>query len=208
MHALKSLAHSLQETSRVLSNKGQSEQSMLQESVIQLLGICMLEGQSHAVPVDEVGADLVTRTLVQRRIDNGDIATAIGEIDYQVLTGSVSGNLLALVKVEDADDWDGLPVLLQNFVAEEQLPCVLSFAITKLVFKDDAPTQYYVLPIFATLSIGGSLTPYYTFADEEQRKRVLADKVEMGAAAAEMLEPYLRMLTWYAINKKPVQSHV
>ncbi|SFF33222.1 hypothetical protein [Paracidovorax wautersii] len=190
---LKMLAHSLQGTSRVMSVKGESEQAMMQESVVMLLGDFLLEN--------------ITEPQRQQLIDPFEITSATrsdgGQCIYEklrcaerlVITDSESGSTLLLRQVADEMDWSTLPVHFQNFIKGDDLPAYLFVAIQQQSIEGDTQHRHYALPVFAILSVksSGSIASKYCFADARLRAQAGSNKALDGASAS-TLEPYLRLL--------------
>lgn len=202
---LNMLAESLQATSRVLSAQGANEQAMLQESAVQLLGHFILED----VQVEEVLADgsgQVTRDVMARKLGDADVASMLKSVANAVWRGGDGEHLALLIRVVDADDWSGLPIQLQNYVAEEQMPCHVVLCVQQMRLEGDVQHRHFVLPVFAVLCSDGAggLNSVFAFAQLEHRKQVQADPAGMRHAAAATLEPYLRLVAAYAVKNVEV----
>lgn len=195
------LAESLQGTSRVLSAKGVNEQAMLQESAIQLLGRFILENVSLKV-VDAGGSKEVTERVTKIGLDGEAGACVLKEVGGAAWHSSDGVELVLLTRVANADDWEALPIQLQNYVAQDHMPCHIMLAVQQMKIEDDVRHRHYVLPVFCILSAngGGGLMSYYAFIQREHRERVLKEPDEMKAGAAAMLEPYLRLVAQYIIG--------
>jgi len=202
-------AESLQDMSRVLSEKGANEQAMFHESAIQLLGNCILD----EVMVREVaagGSRDVSARFAQSGIDGGDALQVLLRDESAVLLSDSGEHMVLLHRVQDSDDWEALPVQLQNYVAESQFPCQLVLGVQQLKLEGDSRYRHYAVPIFCVLSSDGSagMSSCYAFVQKEHREQVLKNPAEVGAGAAVMLEPYLRVVAQYAIEKREGVANV
>ena len=201
VHPLSVLAQSLQTTSQVLSSKGLIEQSMLQESAIQLLGHFILED----VVLQEIASGRskeVAQDVGRMGLDDGQCARVLKEVANAAWVSGHGTELVLLTRVDDADDWAALPIQLQNYVAEEQMPCHIMLATQQMELDGDGRYRHYVLPVFAVLSSDGfgGLSSFYAFVQREHRDQVIKNADEMKNGAAATLEPYLRLVAQYVVG--------
>lgn len=200
-NSLNVIAESLQGTSHVLSIKGMNEQAMLQESAVQLVGHFILDN----VQLMEVAAGRskeVAEVVARLGAGDSDGARVLKEVVGAAWHSEDGGQLVLLTRLTDADDWAALPIQLQNYVAEEHMPCHVMLGVEQLKLPDDARYRHYVLPVFAILSADGSggLQSSYAFIQKEHRDQVLKNPEEMKAGAAAALEPYVRLVAQYVVG--------
>lgn len=206
---LRFFAESLQDMSRVLSVKGAIEQSIFHESAIQLLGNFILD----EVVVREVaagGALDVSVRAAQSGIGGRDALQVLLRDAGAVLVSDSGEHLVLLHRVQDADDWEALPVQLQNYVAEAQFPCQIVLGVQQMKLEGDSRFRHYAVPVFCVLSADGSsgMSSCYAFVQKEHREQVLKNPAEVEAGAAAMLEPYLRVVAQYAIENREGVANV
>jgi hypothetical protein len=200
-NTLNVIAESLQGTSRVLSIKGMNEQAMLQESAIQLLGHFILD-DVQLMEVAAGGSKEVAEVVSRLGAGGSDGARVLKEVVGAAWHGEDGEHLVHLTRLNDADDWAALPIQLQNYVAEEHMPCHVMLGVEQLKLPGDGRFRHYVLPVFTILAEDGSggLQSSYAFIQKEHRDQVLKKPEEMAAGAAAALEPYVRLVAQYVVG--------
>jgi hypothetical protein len=198
---LNAIAESLQGTSAVLSIKGMNEQAMLQESAVQLLGHFILD-DVQLMEVVAGRSNEVAEVVARVGAGDEDGARVLKEVASAAWHSADGAQLVLLSRVVDADDWAALPIQLQNYVAEEHMPCHIMLGVEQLKLPGDGRFRHYALPVFAILSADGSggLQSSYAFIQKEHRDQVLKNPEEVRAGAAAALEPFVRLVAQYVVG--------
>lgn len=184
MKSMKHLAESLQGTSRVLSARGATEQASIQEAVIQLLGLIILDGIEPRMVDDSVppvpGAD------VRHKVRTLEL------LGTTVWVGTQTGCTVLAKPVDSEEDWQGLPVFLQNHVARKHFPCHLLVFIEQMSLPGDTQHRHYAEPIFVILRRAGvaSLESSVVLGASEMRK---VDQVQATREAMAHIDPFMRV---------------
>ena len=147
MESLQSLALSLQNTSRVLSAKGLMEQASIQEAVVQLLGLAILDEIEPRL-VDEALEAMPSDT---KAFNSQHVVGVLNALGAAMWVGQQSGLTVLATAVEGEEDWQGLPVFLQNHVARKHFACHLLVFIEQLSLPGDTQHRHYAEPVFVIL---------------------------------------------------------
>jgi len=199
-YTLSMLSRSLQVTSQVLSRRGSTEQSMMQESVSMLLGDFMLEGIDMPSLCKTLPAAQVTAMSKQ---DGGRrVYELFTRQDRVAAVDSTTGACVLMKRVLHADEWESLPVHFQNFVKADHLPVCLMVAVQQQQIEGDTCHRHYALPVFALMTVraSGRLDSEYCFSDAQLRAQAGGARA-LDAEAAQAMEPYLRLFLTHCYSQ-------
>ncbi len=182
------LSASLQATSRVLSAQGRNEQAAIQEAAVQLLGMAMLD----AVEVRVVNDAAPGKEGAPMPQDRSAPVAALRDLDVGVWVGSESGNLVLVKSVSDESEWNELPLLFQNYVAEKHFPCHFLVSIEEMNLPGDTQHRHYAESVFVILQRrdDGRLESSVVFGTDVFRK---LEPIQATREALAHLEPFMRI---------------
>lgn len=199
MENLQFLAHSLQSTSRVLSAKALHQQAMVQEAAIQLVGLAILSGVEIQL-IDDLPLAAGELPKMMARQAPSQVLQAL---EMAVWVGRSSGHAVLAKSVASADEWEELPIHLQNFVAEKHFPCHLLVLIEQMTLEGDAQHRHYAEPIFVRLQRrpDGRLESGVAFGTAELRK---TDPDQAVREALAHIQPFMSIV--FAAIMQPAQG--
>lgn len=184
------LSESLQTTSRALSVKGKNEEALLQESAVQMLGDMLLEGTAP-LNIGELDPADLTRRVRDMRLDDATAAKLLREVRHAAWLG-VEGRVVLMQAIDDADDWQGMPIVLQNFVTRAQMPCHIAVLVKQMELEGDQAYRHYALPVMVLLSAReGGLRPSFALGTKSLRGM---DANQVQELHGPELEPFMRLI--------------
>src|ERR1035437_4785624 len=133
---LQVVAESLQSTSRLLSSRQMQEMAAVQESVIQLIGLILLDGGQSKV-VEEMTPREATEHATKIGLSGATAAAALNQVEMAAWVGSKTAHMVIVKSVRDDDEWNELPIFMQNFVNRAQMPCHLVAAVEQMDLEGD-----------------------------------------------------------------------
>lgn len=194
--AIPVVVSSLQDTSRVLSKRGETEMAGLQECAIQLLGYLLLAGRD-AVVVQERTAAETTRHMQAVGLTGMGAAQILEAQETALWVGSETSHMVLIQVVNDESDWEALPLQLRNYVSRAQMPCHLVLPIEQLTLDGDTCHRHAVQPVFLVMSRDpkDGLVPAVALASDTFRSALKqhGEEVVLREAHA-VLDPYSRVL--------------
>ena len=138
-----------------------------------------------------------THEQVFRPLNAAKIGQSLDRQPLRVISSTEADMLCVIAQVKDAQDFDDLPVFLQNYVADFMLPGFVCLAIERLELEQGLKT-YFVLPYFLIYAIQkGQLVPHVALAGEDNRAKAVDNLNAASVDALGNLQGHMKLLAQY-----------
>lgn len=190
MSELQELISSVVETSKVVSAKGHAEQAALQESFASVAAMHMVDGG-----VIKVADSAFLNSMSFDARPSESVIAAFSDRDISIIRSEGGERIVAMIFVESTHAFEGVPIFLQNYLAESMIPAVLCLVAEKIDIRGDGVEQFFVLPYFPIIDLSKKMPePTIGFVGQDNRDRVVKNPEEAVKDAMSNLHIYMPLI--------------